>query len=91
MATNAPWYVSNRQIHEDLGIPSFADHIRALSEGFNSKLADAGNPLVGQLGRHLCRPRASWILPGNRGELTFSRPAEATSQKTAKSKQRAMS
>jgi hypothetical protein len=57
-ATDAPWYVGNRQIHEDLGIPLFADHIRALTESFNSKLADAVNPLVRQLGRHLCGPRA---------------------------------
>jgi hypothetical protein len=58
IATNAPWYVRERQIHEDLGIPFFADHIRALTESFDSKLTDAGNPLVRQLGRHLCRPRA---------------------------------
>ena len=47
----APWYVSNRQIHEDLGVPLFADHIRALTANFDSKLADVGNPLV----RELCR------------------------------------
>jgi hypothetical protein len=58
IATNAPWYVNNRQIHDDLGIPFFADHIGALTESFDSKLADAGNPLVRQLGRHLCQPRA---------------------------------
>jgi hypothetical protein len=58
IATNAPWYVSNRQIDEDLGIPFIADHIRALTESFDSKLADAGNPFIRQLGRHLCRPRA---------------------------------
>jgi hypothetical protein len=58
IANNAPWYVSNRQIHDELGIPFFADHIRALAESFDSKLADAGNPLVRQLGRHLCQPRA---------------------------------
>ena len=32
LAAGAPWYVSNRQIHEDLGVPLFADHIRALTE-----------------------------------------------------------
>jgi hypothetical protein len=32
IASNALWYVSNRQIHEELGIPFFADHIRALTE-----------------------------------------------------------
>jgi hypothetical protein len=44
IATNAPWYVSNRQIHDDLGIPFFADHIRGLTESFDSKLANAGTP-----------------------------------------------
>jgi hypothetical protein len=58
IATNAPWYVGNRQIHEDVGIQLFADHIRALTESFDSNLAEAGNPLVRQIGRHLCRPRA---------------------------------
>jgi hypothetical protein len=61
--TNTPRYVSNRQIFEDLGIPFFADHIRALTESFNSKIADAGNLLVRQLGRHLCLPRAVWSHP----------------------------
>ena len=53
LATGAPWYVSNRQIHEDLGVSLFADHIRALTASFDSKLADVGNPLVRQLGRYL--------------------------------------
>jgi hypothetical protein len=52
-ATGAPWYVSNRQIHEDLGVPLFADHVRALTASFDSKLADVRNPLVRQLGRYL--------------------------------------
>jgi hypothetical protein len=58
IATNAPWYVGSRQIHEDLGIPFFADHLRTLTESFDSKLSDTGNPLVWQLGRHLRLPRA---------------------------------
>jgi len=29
LATDVPWYVSNRQIHEDLGVPLFDDHIKA--------------------------------------------------------------
>jgi hypothetical protein len=47
-----------------LGIPFFADYIRALTESFDSVLADAGNPVVWQLGRHLCRPRADWSHHG---------------------------
>jgi hypothetical protein len=58
IATNAPWYVTNWQTHEDLEIPIFTDHIGALTESFDSKLADAGNPLVRHLGRQVCRPRA---------------------------------
>ena len=57
LATGAPWYVSNGQIHEDLGVPLFADHIRALTASFDSKLADVGNPLLRQLGRYLSCPR----------------------------------
>jgi hypothetical protein len=53
LATGAPWYVSNRQIHEDLSVLLFADHIRALTASFNSMLADMENPLVRQLGRYL--------------------------------------
>jgi len=53
LATCAPWYVSNTQIHENLGVPLFADHIKTLTASFGSKLADVENPLVRQLGRYL--------------------------------------
>jgi hypothetical protein len=53
LVTGAPWYLSNRQIHEDLGVPLFDEHIRTLTATFDSKLAVAGNPLVRQLGRYL--------------------------------------
>ena len=53
LSTGAPWYVSNRQIHEDLSVPLFAEHIRALTASFDSKLADVENPLVRQLSRYL--------------------------------------
>jgi hypothetical protein len=35
-ATNAPWYIGNKQIHDDLGVPYFPDHIRHLTESFDS-------------------------------------------------------
>ena len=35
LATGATWYMSNRQVHEDLGVPLFADHIRVLTESFD--------------------------------------------------------
>jgi len=36
LATGAPWYVSNRSMHQNLGVPLFADHIKALTESFDS-------------------------------------------------------
>jgi 4-amino-4-deoxy-L-arabinose transferase-like glycosyltransferase len=44
IATVAPWYVSGRQIHEDLGFPLYADHIRALTASLDSNLGDVENP-----------------------------------------------
>ena len=41
-----PWYVSNRQIYEYLGVLLFTGHIRALTASFDSKIADVVNPLV---------------------------------------------
>ena len=51
IATIAPWYTGNRYIHDDLRLPYFSDHI--IYERFDSKLADVGNPLLEELGRHL--------------------------------------
>ena len=52
LATGASWYLSNRRIHEDLGVPLFAQHIIDLTESLDSKLADVGNPLIRQLGSY---------------------------------------
>ena len=61
LVTGAPWYLSNRQIHEDLGVPFFADHIEALTASFDSRLADVENPLVQQIVRNLLWPRAGAV------------------------------
>jgi hypothetical protein len=63
IATNAPWYVGNRQIHEDLGFKFFAVHIRALTESLDSMLADAGNPAFRQLGKLLWWPGVNCSRP----------------------------
>jgi len=81
-----PWYVSNRLIHEDLGIPLFADHIRALNAIFDSKLADVGNPLLRQIGRYLGWPRVdpfAWrVSEGRQGPAGQSRPSPAMAKST---------
>jgi hypothetical protein len=51
--TSAQWYMGSRQIHEDFGVPFFSDHIRSLTERFDSKLASVGNPFVRQIVRYL--------------------------------------
>jgi len=55
LATGGPWYVSNRQLHEDLCVPLFADHLRARTAIFDSRLAGGGNPLLRQFGRYTDR------------------------------------
>ena len=82
LVTGSPRYLSNRQIHTDLAVPLLADRIRALTENFDSKLADAGNPLFRQLGRLSglwplaevwpLRPKCKPTTTGS------SRPVEAT-------------
>ena len=53
IATGAPWYIGNRQIHGDLGVPFFAEHIIALTESYESNFAGVRNPLFRQLDRYL--------------------------------------
>jgi hypothetical protein len=36
LATGSPWYVGYRQIHVNLGVTLFADHIRTLTVSFDS-------------------------------------------------------
>ena len=52
-ATGAPWYVSNLQIHSDLGVPYLAEHIRSIAQSLDSTLPDEENPLGRQVGRNL--------------------------------------
>jgi hypothetical protein len=74
------------QSHEDLGIPFFADHIRARIESFDSKLADKGEPLSSTTWK-VFLPNKGWMKSRRRKEMP-SRQAEAVPQKTAKTAQR---
>jgi len=80
LATGAPWYVSNRQIHEYLGVPLFADHIRALTESLDSKLADVGNPLNGNSADTYAdrglTPSPVAKAKGGRGQLALARDGQ---------------
>jgi len=82
----AYWYVNNRQIHDDLCVQLFSDHIRALTESFDSKIADVEIPLVQQLGRYLSWPRVDPIewrkSEGREGKAGQSRPSPAMTKST---------
>ena len=54
---DAPWYVSNLQLHENLEVSYLAEHIRNLDQSFKSKIPDSENFLVRQLGGYLAYPR----------------------------------
>ena len=73
--TGAPWYISKRQIHEDFGVPLFADHVTALTMSFDSRLPDVDNPLVRQHGRYLLWPRVGPVARS----VNASRPNESCS------------
>jgi len=82
IATNAPWYNGNRQLRDDLRVPYFSDHIRSLTERFDSKWADVGtawqtfaltkcrtaSPNKGKQDRQLPLFRLPWL----RSSLIFS-------------------
>jgi hypothetical protein len=55
LATGSHWYVTSRQNNEDLGVPLFADQIRAVTASFDSKLTDVRKALVRQIGRYADR------------------------------------
>jgi hypothetical protein len=79
LATGTPWYVSNRQIHKDLCVPLFADHISALTGSFDSKLTDVGNSLIRQLGIYISWPRIYHVawgeIEGRHGPEGHSSPS----------------
>jgi hypothetical protein len=57
IATSAPWYICNRQIHEDLGVPFFSDQIRVLNYQNNNQelqreVSWCGEPLSSATGRY---------------------------------------
>jgi len=57
LRTTHLWYLCNKQIHADLGVPIFADHIRALTKSFDSSWLVRVGPYFGKSER----PSADWI------------------------------
>ena len=51
-ATNAPWFVRNNQIHNDLGIPYISEFIKSKAEDFYARIQNCENNLVANLGNY---------------------------------------
>jgi len=77
-ATTSPWCVTNQQMHEDMEVPFTADHIRALTNSFASKLGDEGKTLVRQLERRSCRPKADHRCLGPQPKANGNQQATET-------------
>jgi hypothetical protein len=80
IVTNIPWYVSNRQIHEDLGILFFTNLWLKFSQYWEPLSSATWEALV---------PTKGWLnlTMGNRGGLMLSRSVEAALKSGAKSMQ----
>jgi hypothetical protein len=61
--TNAPWYVSNDTLHNDLGIPIISDVIKEHSNKHHNRLETHTNPLMQQLLEELNYRRLKRRLP----------------------------
>jgi hypothetical protein len=84
------WYVSNAQIHEDLEIPVFADHITALTELW-LKVSRYGEALSSETWKALVPTKGGLKSPeGSRGGLMICASVETAPNKVAKSTQRLM-
>lgn len=46
MIVNAPWYVTNDNIHKDLSIPKIREEIRTFSTKYINRLSNHSNPLA---------------------------------------------
>jgi hypothetical protein len=46
MITNAPWYVTNQTLHDDLKVPFIKDVIQEKSINHHDKLGNHSNPIL---------------------------------------------
>ncbi|YCJ93244.1 MAG: RNA-directed DNA polymerase [Candidatus Karelsulcia muelleri] len=61
--TNAPWYVTNQMLHEDLKIPYVKDVIQSHAMRYKSRIAGHENPLLEELSsqpREIRRLKKCW-------------------------------
>jgi hypothetical protein len=83
-ATAAPWCFTNQHIHGDKEVPFTADHIRALTNSFASKLGDEGKPWFGNLKGARAGQRLTTVPLGlSRKRMEISKPLSLSTRGTA--------
>jgi hypothetical protein len=55
--TNAPWYVSNRTLHDDLNVPYITEVLHSQAVKYRIKIRHHSNNLIQPLTRHQTTPR----------------------------------
>jgi hypothetical protein len=91
VAMTASRYIPNSQIHEDLGVPFLAYHIRCLTDGFDLKLDGVWNLLFRQRGKYVRWVRVDPCLPDVLVEIGIDRLVGTMFQKVARLTKRIVS
>ncbi|KAJ4428736.1 hypothetical protein ANN_25729 [Periplaneta americana] len=55
-ATNAPWFVRNQQLHQELGILPLEQYIHSMSKSFFNKLPGVPGAVTYNIGARSCQP-----------------------------------
>jgi hypothetical protein len=65
MITNAPWYVTNQTLHDDLKVPFIKDVIQEKSINHHDKLGNHKNPILQPLLEQQERRRLKKLWPAD--------------------------
>jgi hypothetical protein len=65
MTTNAPWYVTNQTLHDDLKVPFINDVIQEKSINHHDKLGNHSNPLLQPLLEQQQRKKLKKLCPAD--------------------------
>jgi hypothetical protein len=65
MITNAPWYVTNQTLHENLKVPFIKDAIQGKSINHHDKLGNHSNPILQPLLEQQQRRRLKKLWPAD--------------------------
>jgi hypothetical protein len=84
IATNALSYFNNKHIQKDLEFLLCADHIRPLTQSFDSKVSRCGRPHSSVNWKVLAPPKASGTYLNTQRRQKLGRPVDVACSKAAK-------